>query len=250
VTWVVAHRGASRDCPENTLAAFDAALAQGCDGIELDVQLSRDGVPVVFHDRTLHRAGGGRRRVGALDLADLQRLEAGARAGPRFRHERIPTLERVLDRYGRRTRLLIEIKARRLDGGHGRHAELARKTIGLVRRHKLRGGVFLLCFDPAVLDACAGAAPEIPRVLNVKPGRTLPRWVARRLPSLAALSADVHTLTPGFAAAVRRAGTPLFAYTCNSAGDVRRALDACALAMMSDRPGWLATLLRPPEAAT
>ena len=75
----IAHRGASRDCPENTLAAFDEALRQGCDGIEMDLQLSRDGVPVIYHDRTLTRAGGGRHRVVSRDLAELRTLDVGAR---------------------------------------------------------------------------------------------------------------------------------------------------------------------------
>ena len=55
--WIVAHRGAGREAPENTRAAFDAALAHGVAGLEFDVQLSRDGVPVIYHDRTLARIG-------------------------------------------------------------------------------------------------------------------------------------------------------------------------------------------------
>ena len=77
--WIIAHRGASRDCPENTLAAFDEALRQGADGIELDVQFTQDEVPVVFHDKTLTRAGGGRRRVAGLSFRELRELDAAAR---------------------------------------------------------------------------------------------------------------------------------------------------------------------------
>ena len=111
--WVIAHRGASRDCPQNTLAAFDEALRQGADGIELDVQLSRDGIPVVYHDRTLTRAGGGRRRVAQLDFAELRQLDPGNRVDRRFRGQHLCSLEEVLQRYGRCTRLLVEIKIRR-----------------------------------------------------------------------------------------------------------------------------------------
>ena len=74
---VIAHRGASATHPENTLAAFDAALAEGCDGLELDLQLSRDGVPVVYHDRTLRKAGGGARAVHQADWVEITRLDAG-----------------------------------------------------------------------------------------------------------------------------------------------------------------------------
>ena len=109
--WVIAHRGASKEFPENTLIAFDEALGRGADGIECDLQLSRDGVPVIYHDRTLTRAGGGRKRVSRLDLAQLERLDPGARVDARFRGQHIPTLERLLDRYADKTRLLLEIGA-------------------------------------------------------------------------------------------------------------------------------------------
>ncbi len=227
--WVIAHRGASRDCPENTLAAFDEALRQGADGIELDVQLSRDGVPVVYHDRTLARAGGGRRRVAQLDLAELTGFAAG-----------LPTLEQVLRRYGRRTRLLVEIKTREGRRGQERHFELARTVSGLVTELKLERTTSLLSFDAAVLQASAQAAPRVRRVLNLEPPQRIGRELGALLPSLSAVSADVRTLTVAFGRAVRAAGRPLFAYTCNTAARVERALAAGACGIMSDRPAWLA----------
>src|SRR5512145_1308110 len=92
VPLVIAHRGASAERPENTIAAFDEALRLGADGIELDVQRARDGVPVVYHDRSLRKAGAGLRRVAALDAGELDRLDAGRWFGGAFRGERIPRL--------------------------------------------------------------------------------------------------------------------------------------------------------------
>jgi glycerophosphoryl diester phosphodiesterase len=241
---VIAHRGASRDHPENTRAAFDAALSQGCDAIELDLQLSRDGVPVVYHDRTLTRAGGGRRRVAQLDLSELRRLDPGARRGAAHRGQTIPTLEQVLRRYADRTRLLLEIKARECRGGSARHLELLRSVIELVRRAEVERHVMLLCYDHALLRASARAAPELPRVLNVKPRPQLDADLKRRIVSLQALSADVRTLTPRFAAAVRRAGCPLLVFTCNTPRAARAAVRARAIGIMTDRPGWLRRFLR------
>lgn len=235
--WVVAHRGASRDCPENTRASFDAAVEQGCDAIELDLQLSRDGVPVVYHDRTLSRAGGGRRRVAQLDLAELRRLDAGLRGGARFRGEPIPTLSEVLARYAHRVTLLLEIKTREGLAGEARHLELARTVARQVRAGELEGRTLLLCFDAAVLDAASEEAPRLRRVLNVKPAPGL--RLGRRLDTLWAVSADVRTLTPRFAAAVRRAGRRLLVFTCNTPRALRRALAAGPDGVMSDRPGWL-----------
>ena len=99
--WIVAHRGASAECPENTVAAFERAVADGCDAIELDVQLSRDGIPVVFHDWTLAKAGRRGRRVSQLDAAELERLDVGSWFARSFRGEGVPTLAGVLERLER-----------------------------------------------------------------------------------------------------------------------------------------------------
>lgn len=241
--WIIAHRGASRDCPENTPAAFDEALRQGADGIELDVQLSRDGVPVVYHERTLTRAGGGRRRVARLDYAQLRRLDPGSGVDGKSPGQQIRSLEQILRRYGRRTRLLVEIKTREGRSGAERHVLLARTVAELVETLQLRRSVYLLSFDTDVLRAVAETAPRIRRVLNLKPPRRISRRLRELLPRLSALSADVRTLTPSFGTAVRAAGLPLFCYTCNTAERVERALRAGVRAVMSDRPAWLAEQL-------
>lgn len=89
MTLVWAHRGASKDAPENTLKAFRIAVEQGADGVELDVQLSADGHVVVCHDETLDRTTDGTGRIVERTLAELQRLDAGE-------GEVLPTLEQVL----------------------------------------------------------------------------------------------------------------------------------------------------------
>ena len=239
-TWVIAHRGASRDCPENTIAAFDEALRQGCDGIELDVQLSRDGVPVVYHDKTLTKAGGGRRRVAQLAQRELAALEVGGWFDARFSGQRIPALEDVLERYGGRTRLFVEIKTREGTTAPDRHDLLARTVAGLIKKMSLEKRVCVLSFDADVLAACSREAPRLRPVLNLKPPPRLTPTVRKRLASLHALSADVRTLTGTFADGVRRAGRPLFVFTCNTPGNVERALAVRPAGVMSDRPGWLA----------
>lgn len=238
--WVIAHRGASRDRPENTIAAFDEALRQGCDGIELDVQLSRDGVPVVYHDKTLTRAGGGRRRVAQLALRELVALDAGNRFDARYSGQRIPVLEEVLERCGRRTRLFVEIKTREGRAAADRHLLLARTVARLVRKMKLENRVWVLSFDAGLLAACAREAPRLRPVLNLRPPSRLTPTLRRRLATLHALSADVRTLTGTFADGVRRAGRPLFVFTCNTPRRAERALAVGPAGVMSDRPGWLA----------
>jgi glycerophosphoryl diester phosphodiesterase len=93
---VIAHRGASGTCPENTLAAFRRAEALGADMIELDVQLARDGNVVVIHDWTLDRTTDGSGPVAARSLAELRALDAGGWFASAFSGERVPTLAEVL----------------------------------------------------------------------------------------------------------------------------------------------------------
>lgn len=115
----IGHRGAAGEAPENTLASFDLALRRGADGIELDVHLSSDGIPVVIHDARLDRTTSGGGPVSHLPLAVLRRLDAGswfnrrypARAHNRYAGLKIPTLAEVLKLIHKRNCLVfIEIK--------------------------------------------------------------------------------------------------------------------------------------------
>ncbi|MGH7374824.1 MAG: glycerophosphodiester phosphodiesterase family protein, partial [Candidatus Rokuibacteriota bacterium] len=92
---VIAHRGASADAPENTIAAFELAVEQGADGIELDVHLSADEHPVVIHDFTLERTTDGAGPVSEHTVRELKRLDAGGWRDRRFRGQRVQTLQEV-----------------------------------------------------------------------------------------------------------------------------------------------------------
>jgi glycerophosphoryl diester phosphodiesterase len=102
---IIAHRGSSASAPENTFAAFSQALADKTEGIEFDVRITRDGVPVVFHDASLKRIAGDDTRISSMNLEELNGVDAGSwfnslnpeRADLRFIGERIPTLEAVLE---------------------------------------------------------------------------------------------------------------------------------------------------------
>jgi glycerophosphoryl diester phosphodiesterase len=238
--WAIAHRGASRDRPENTIAAFDEALRQRCDAIELDLQLTRDGIPVVYHDRTLHKITGRRHRVATRELSELLRLDAGAWFHRRFAGQRIPTLTEVLARYSARTHLFIELKLR---SGHATRLRLARTVAEIVRQAGATDRVHLLCFDLELLEEATRTAREVRTVLNV--GRAIPRGAisGERLARLDALSVNVRALTRPVVGVARRLGLPLLVFTCNSETDVDRALGAGAQGVMSDRPGWLRSML-------
>ncbi|WP_349407691.1 glycerophosphodiester phosphodiesterase [Pseudalkalibacillus sp. SCS-8] len=96
MTYIFAHRGSSKSAPENTMAAFRKALEEKADGIELDVQLSKDKVPVIIHDESLKRTTGTKGFVGEYTVEELKRLDAGKWFSQKFKGEKIPTLEEVL----------------------------------------------------------------------------------------------------------------------------------------------------------
>ena len=110
LTGVVAHRGASYDAPENTLAALDRAWALGAESCEIDVRVTADGAVVVIHDATTARTGGVDRPVSGQTLAELQALDVGGWKGPGFAGQRVPTLAQALASVPRGRMLFVEIK--------------------------------------------------------------------------------------------------------------------------------------------
>jgi glycerophosphoryl diester phosphodiesterase len=149
--FVWAHRGASALAPENTLAAFRAAEAAGADGLELDVQLSRDGVPMVLHDETLDRTSDGRGPVAERPLEQLKRLDAGSWFSADFAGEKIPTLQEALHWGGSRLRFNIEIK----DSAAG-------QAVLELSRSYAQASIVVSSFDHDLLQRLRCAAPNLP----------------------------------------------------------------------------------------
>ncbi|MEP7286701.1 MAG: glycerophosphodiester phosphodiesterase family protein, partial [Chloroflexota bacterium] len=154
---VLAHRGASYDAPQNTLAAFALARQMGADGVELDTSLTRDGVPVVFHDLMLDRTTNGTGPVRSLDLAAIKALDAGGKFLPRFKGEQIPTLDEALETIGPDLVVNIELKTSRwfTDG-------LERAVMDTLRRHNAMQRVIISSFNPLSLRLFRAIAPDIP----------------------------------------------------------------------------------------
>lgn len=126
--WAIAHRGASLEAPENTLAAFRRAMNLGADLIELDVHQTADGELVVIHDETVDRTTGGSGAVGEMTLPEIRALDAGSWRGPDFAGERVPTLLSVLQLTRGHTGLAIEIKA-----GSGRYPGIEPAIVRLLQ---------------------------------------------------------------------------------------------------------------------
>ena len=157
---IFAHRGASAYAPENTLSAFNLAVAQGTDAIELDAKLSADGQVVVFHDATLERTTNGTGPVAQKTLAELRALDAGTYFSNQFSGEKIPLLEEVFEAVGKKTFINIELKnyATPFD-------QLVEKVCALVAKHELEDRVLFSSFNAANLRQAHELMPTVPRGL-------------------------------------------------------------------------------------
>jgi glycerophosphoryl diester phosphodiesterase len=152
---VLGHRGASADAPENTLAAFRLALAQGADGVELDVWRCASGEVVVVHDEDLRRVAGLPVRVPDATLAELRAADVGAWKGEAFRGERVPLLEEVLEALPGAV-VNVELKSR------GRDLRLADAAARVIARAGAGARVIVSSFDWRLLVSFRLAAPDVP----------------------------------------------------------------------------------------
>ena len=222
---VFAHRGGAALRPENTLLAFDHGLSLGADGLEFDVHLSRDGVVVVHHDRTLERTTNGRGPLAALSADELGHLDAGhSFEGFRGAAGGVPTLEAVLRRYP--VPLIIELKVN--------DPELARKTIDAVRAART--------YEPAIRT---GSSREETRLALY---RSWIHWPVQRPPyrefQVPELSGSTRVVSSRFVRYAHKAGIAVHVWTVNDPADMRRLLDWGVDGLISDRPDLAVEVVR------
>lgn len=155
-TLIFGHRGASHAAPENTLPAFREAARVGAEGVELDVHLSADGVPVVIHDADVRKTTDGEGLVSAMPLAQIKELDAGSYFAARFAGTRIPTLEEVLAEVGQQLLVNIEIK-----DCVGRSPGLVEAVVNVVLRMGMQSRVWFSAFKPYSLFMARKYAPQI-----------------------------------------------------------------------------------------
>lgn len=231
---ILGHRGRpAPDTPENTLAAVDAALADGADGVEVDVRLTADGVAVCCHDAGLQRLAGVARGVRTLTLAELSAV--------RVEGHPMPTVVDVLRRMNGVGRLVLDLKPEQ----RGR-ALLSAVADALVTSDVLPPAIVMSSFDSSILSACAAMAPDLQRAIiltGAEPfSQLLSQAVAR---GDSALHVPARTVfgAPDLVAAAHRHGLAVRVWTVNRPVDARllRLLDVDAL--ISDVPGELRAAL-------
>ena len=234
---VIAHRGASAAAPENTIAAFERAIADGADAIELDVHLSRDDHPVVIHDETLERTTDGSGSVRAHTMRELKRLDAGAWRGPAFAGQRLQTLQEVLERFRGRTRFWIELK-----GGSDLYPDIEERIVGLLEVYNAIDGSLVQSFDLAALARLRAFSREI--ILGALLDRA-PLDVAGDVPAAAnAVCPSMQILGIPEREAIRRSGRQCHVWTVNEPAQMDRLVDWSVDGIITDQPAVLRARLQ------
>lgn len=175
---IFAHRGASRYAPEDTLAAFNLAVQQGADAIELDAKLTADGQIVVFHDQTLERTTSAIGKIGKKTLSELKGLDAGVHFDVSYQNEPIPTLEEVFEAVGQRTFINVE-----LTNYASPYDRLPEEVADLFKRHNLGCWVMTSSFNPVALFKIKRLLPGVPFGLLALEGRA-GKWARSWIGSL------------------------------------------------------------------
>ena len=155
---IIGHRGASAVAPENTMAAFREAIAVGADGIEFDVRLARDGVPVVIHDSSLRRTGGLNKRVADLSSQEIIKVDVGSWFAPRFTNESVPSLSELFTLFqSNNASLYLEMKC----DSPAEYKPLAEACCQMIEEYSFKERVVVECFQLAALQILKEIDSEI-----------------------------------------------------------------------------------------
>lgn len=253
--FIIAHRGASYDAPENTLISFRRAFADGADGIELDVRLTRDRVPVCIHDTVLNRTAQRNGRVSEIQSAELMRMDAGTwynrrfppRADASFAAESIPTLDEALlccRAAAPRSSIYIEMKCVR-----GEEERLAEAVCNVVKKSGGDLQIIVASFALAGIRAAKAYLSSLRTAGIFEWKLTQPRPSVSELLYQARdagadeLMLDRRLITRRAAAVVHEHGLPLTIWTVDDPAWAQRAIDYNLRAVITNRPGRMRAAL-------
>lgn len=216
VKWSVllsAHRGDSLEAPENSLSAVRSSVEQGIDAVEIDVQLTKDGVVVLHHDYNLQRMAGVPKRVNELTYDEVARLNIGIRDGGFDESERIPMLAEVLAEVQGKAKLIVDLKP------YGPGDELANEVVALIEQFDMVQECYIQSFDRQTLHQIRQLNPDI------RIGQILYFAVG----DLSLLDVDFYTieqvmLTEAFVERAHKDGREVWVWTVNSERNLKEVL--------------------------
>ncbi|MGM0651862.1 MAG: glycerophosphodiester phosphodiesterase [Bacillota bacterium] len=235
----LAHRGASSLAPENTIIAFDKALEIGADGIEFDVQLSKDSVPVVIHDETLNRTTDGDGNVADFTLAELKALDAGSWFAPLFSQAQVPTLDEVLSRYCSKNLLLnIELKNALFP-----YPGLEEKVLSCITSNSLEDRVIISSFNYESLLRCRKLKPAVRTGMLYIEKLKEPWQKVKELGCYSAHPLFFYLQFPDIIEGYKKNNIPLYPWTVNDPEMMESLVTAEIEAIITDYPQELAKII-------
>ncbi|MGG0755875.1 glycerophosphodiester phosphodiesterase [Brevibacillus laterosporus] len=218
MSYCMAHRGWSGRAPENTMAAIKLALAEpGIQAIEVDVQLSKDGIPVLIHDFTLDRTTNGSGLVKDHTFEQLREWSAGSWFAEEFSNEQIPALEELFQSASQHTcRLNVELKT-----AGNLYPLLAEKVVELVEAYELATQVCLTSFDHEIIKRVKELQPSIKTGLIITGKPVLLREQLAKT-GATILSMAYLYLTKDFVQMMLEEGFEIFAWTIDDENEIER----------------------------
>jgi glycerophosphoryl diester phosphodiesterase len=240
---VIAHRGASGNAPENTMAAFRKAVALGATFIETDLQLSRDAHFVAIHDATVNRTTNGQGAVHDMTLAELRKLDAGSWFGSEFAGERIPTLEEILE-FSKKNDVVFYLEIKPGGSWGGEHA-----LIGALRESGEIPRAVVISFDAPIVMSLRKIEPTLMTGLlyDGQIENPLEKAVAIGARQLA-VRGDL--VTPVMLAEARKKDLQVVCWTVNHSAHMRMLAAAGVDGIMSDYPDRLVAAVRKEAASS
>jgi glycerophosphoryl diester phosphodiesterase len=250
---IIGHRGASFAAPENTLAAFSRALHEGADGIEFDVRLSRDEVPVVIHDDTLWRTAKNKKAVAALSADELSQIDVGSWFNRRFSsrtqseydREKLPTLSKVFELFSRTTGILyLEMKCE----APGWEA-LARQVVDQLHEYSFTARTIVECFHLPAIAHVKRLNPAIRTAALFEPSLKRPLSLVKRM-TMVDIGRDFgadeialhHSLvTSRVVAKAQRMNMPCVVWTVDDPKWIQRATSLGLKALITNNPAAMVT---------
>lgn len=236
---VIAHRGASFYAPENTHSAFRLAIDMKAEMIELDVSLTKDGVPVVIHDETVDRTTTSKGLVSDFTLAELKKLETGVWFSKEYDGESFPTLEEVLTYTKGKIAVNIEIKTEAVtDFAKGGIVE---KSLDLIQKAGVRDEVIFSSFDYRVMEHLEELDPEIPKAIlysKNQSGNLLPSELVKKY-KVDAFNCSHRQLSKKWLRDLKDNEIPFFVYTVNDEILMKEVIEKGVFGIFSDKPDIL-----------
>jgi glycerophosphoryl diester phosphodiesterase len=225
----IAHRGASVDAPENTIAAFELGLAEGAEGLGIEVHLSRDDHPVVIRDFSLERTTDGAGPVRAHTVRELKRLDCGGWHSRQFRGQRLQTLQEVLERFRDRARFWIELPA-----GSEVYPDVEERVLSTLEIYEAVDRALVLSPDDRALARLRRSSGEVR--LGLVAG-SVPAAGSPASGSLEALCPRLDLVTGHAVATIHGAGLACYPWTLSETTDLGRLVDWGIDGIFTDRPG-------------